>query len=101
MRSVTMLGFIIIGKCVNNEMILSLNEYNLLVIIIGICIFADLRDFTRNTNKRKTKKVVLTFEDWIKKHKCEKTLNGKMYIKNGHSYYEEELKRWHKAEFDW
>lgn len=54
MRSVTMLGFIILGKCINNEMILSLNEYNLLVITMGICIFSDLRDFTRNTDKRNT-----------------------------------------------
>tara|TARA_R110000823_G_scaffold299413_1_gene420136 strand:+ start:138 stop:458 length:321 start_codon:yes stop_codon:yes gene_type:complete len=45
-------------------------------------------------------KEVPTFEEWIKIHKCEKTINEKIYIKNGHSYFEEELKRWHKEEFN-
>tara|TARA_R110000796_G_scaffold28108_1_gene77135 strand:+ start:314 stop:505 length:192 start_codon:yes stop_codon:yes gene_type:complete len=42
MISVTMFGFIIIGKCINNEMILKLNEYSILSIIMIICIIADL-----------------------------------------------------------
>jgi hypothetical protein len=41
MRTVTLLGFIIIGKCINNEMILNLNECSILSISLMICIVAD------------------------------------------------------------
>ena len=51
MRTATFFGFIIIGKCINNEMILKLNECSFLSIFLIICIVMDITEFIKMVKK--------------------------------------------------
>jgi hypothetical protein len=51
MRSVTMFGFILIGKCIDNEIILRMNEDNFFVWVLLTCLVCDIIYFAKKMSK--------------------------------------------------